>query len=97
MRQFARIIDTIASVFSTRIGRIIVTDLATHGLCALSNARSLLVRLTGRKPARVYVVNEDRERPVGVPGAARILGNHCLSMTWSHPSDRPMRRGASDG
>jgi hypothetical protein len=96
MRQFiCRTTDTITTLFGTRSGRTIVSGLATLGLRALDNARSLLVRLSGRKPVCVYLDGKSQMRAVAVPGAARILGEHCLSMAWSRPCRRPVGRGAS--
>ena len=96
MRRFiAEKTDSITAATILRI-RGTVAGLATLGMRFLEDARSLMQRLAGRELACVYV-GKRRMRRVGVTGAARPLGNHCLSGTWSRLSWRPAGDGAPEG
>jgi len=107
MRRFiAAITDTIASCFGIGLGGQIVTShrwnmrsmalpngRAALRLRGLYIARTLLVRLTGRMPARLPVVSMCHARPAD-PGVAPVLTHHCLSTSWAHRGWRPVGSGA---
>ena len=95
-RIMAPVADTITTATAAFGRGVDVIRTATLSLRALEErARLFLLRLTGRIPAGVYVINTCHVQPtVGVGGAARLLrSKHDLSTAWP----RPNRRGASPG
>jgi hypothetical protein len=94
-RLIATVTETITTVFGTRPNGNDVIDLATPRLRALTVARTLLVRLTGRVPAGWQVADMRHMQPaVAVGGAARLLKHYCLSTLRSRPSRRRVEPGA---
>jgi len=79
-RLIAALTDTIAPRLYKNIGGILI-GLTTLPLRALADARFVLLRLSGRVPARVRVVVIDHRLHVGVPGAAPGL-EHYRSSMW---------------
>lgn len=94
--QITTISDTIATRFSIRFDGKVVVVAVTPLLCALHDARNLLVRLTGRTPAGLRVREAHRERQVG-SGMAGLLKRGRLSRLWPCPARCPAPGGANFG
>lgn len=91
-RYINTISHTISTVFGSDAARRIVTKLATHGLRALSYARTLLVRLSGEASAQLQVVAVRHGQP-GVAHAARTLEPTCSGATWQRMPRRLVKPG----